>query len=233
MAHTADAQSSRPYDLRRRLPASCPHFLTAYSRVRQPCTCNACTLSSTAAASTLCHFICIYAMCVCVACTHQGITNMSMLLVADAAVAAHLERETKRSNEAAAKKAGQLSITSIVERCDPIFVKGSRSLARMTECAQQSKDCSVHEPCCTKAPPRHHYTIAWQTWLGTWLGHLRHQPFSTHCAQTLAPCDGIASTAALQQQLAWFCQQLSYCQCRDVCDSTHSRGSERFEQHKS
>ena len=48
MAHTADAQSSRPYALWRRLPASCPRFLnlTAYSRVTLPSTCNACTLSS-------------------------------------------------------------------------------------------------------------------------------------------------------------------------------------------
>ena len=45
-------------------------------------------------------------VCVCVACTHSGTTNMSMLLVADAAVAAHLERKTKLSNEAAAKEAG-------------------------------------------------------------------------------------------------------------------------------
>ena len=48
--------------------------------------------------------------------------------MADAAVAAHLEHETKRSNEAAAKKAGQLSITRIVERCDPIFVKRSKQV---------------------------------------------------------------------------------------------------------
>ena len=33
----------------------------------------------------------------------------------------------------------------------------------MAECAQQSKNCSVHEPCCTKAPlVVVHYTIALQ-----------------------------------------------------------------------
>ena len=33
-----------------------------------------------------------------------------------------MERETKQSNEAAAKEVRQLSITSVVKQCDPTFV---------------------------------------------------------------------------------------------------------------